>query len=62
MNETLDWSNRYLALATGSVVATALTWTLNRELVVPVALATAMAFAALALLHARISERQFRKV
>ncbi|WP_440010503.1 hypothetical protein [Halomicrococcus sp. SG-WS-1] len=61
MNEALDWSGRYLALATTSVAVTVLAWTVERGLVVPLALATAAAFAALALLHARASEGRLRK-
>ncbi|WP_433630388.1 hypothetical protein [Halomicrococcus sp. NG-SE-24] len=62
MIDALDWSSRYLALAISSVAATMLAWMVERELVVPLALATAAAFATLALLHARASERRLRKV
>jgi len=53
MSKAFDWSGRYLGLATISIAATAVVWTVDRGLVVHVALATAVAFAALALLHAR---------
>ncbi|RBI60679.1 hypothetical protein DMJ13_17065 [halophilic archaeon] len=62
MIDAPDWSSRYLALAISSVAATMFAWTVERELVVPLALTTAAAFATLALLHARTSEGQLRKV
>lgn len=48
-----DWSARYLGLAALSTTSTAFTWAFDRSLVVHVAFVTAIAFAALALLHLR---------
>jgi hypothetical protein len=53
MTKAFDWSGRYLGLATISIATTMVVWTVDTALVLPVALATAVAFAALALLHAR---------
>jgi hypothetical protein len=49
----IDWSERYLGLAILSTASTAFTWGFDQSLVIHVALATAVAFAALALLHSR---------
>lgn len=48
-----DWSERYLGLAGLSTTSTAFTLALDESLVIHVAFATAIAFAALALLHSR---------
>lgn len=53
MTEAFDWSGRYLGLAAASIAATAVVWMVDRGLVTHVAFATAIAFGALALLHAR---------
>ncbi len=47
-----DWSARYLSVAILSIVGTVVVWVVNSALVLPIAFATATAFAMLALFHA----------
>ncbi|WP_458210685.1 hypothetical protein [Haladaptatus sp. NG-SE-30] len=49
----LDWSTRYLGLAGLSTGGTVAMWFFDSALVIYVALVTAVAFAVLALFHAR---------